>query len=70
MITNLLKHFCSVGMGSIQILDGNGLWNGEWSITVRLLKDSTNEDGVQHLLQTFSLDLYLPGHAADLPEMQ
>ena len=54
-IVTLLNRFCTVVRDPTHILDGNGFWTGKWSVIVRLNRDSTDPDGVQHLPQTFSL---------------
>lgn len=54
-ITTLLKHFCMGLRDFTHILDENDSWTGKWSIIAHLPKDSTSQDWVQHLPQTFFL---------------
>ncbi|XP_075704678.1 zinc finger CCHC domain-containing protein 3-like [Rhinoderma darwinii] len=69
-ITTLLKRFCTVVREPTHILNGLGFWTGKWSVIVRLNKDSSAEDGLQHLPQSFSLGnsyglIYYP----DMPQI-
>ncbi|XP_075684310.1 uncharacterized protein LOC142652549 [Rhinoderma darwinii] len=69
-ITTLLKRFCTVVRELTHILNGLGFWTGKWSVIVQLNKDSSAEDGLQHLPQSFSLGnsyglIYYP----DMPQI-
>ncbi|XP_075701358.1 uncharacterized protein LOC142665536 [Rhinoderma darwinii] len=69
-ITTLLKRFCTVVRETTHILNGLCFWTGKWSVIVRLNKDSSAEDGFQHLPQSFSLGnsyglIYYP----DMPQI-
>ncbi|XP_040275897.1 zinc finger CCHC domain-containing protein 3-like [Bufo bufo] len=54
-IVTYLKRFYTVMRDPTHILDGNCFWTGKWSVIVRLNRDFTDPDGVQHLPPTFSL---------------
>ncbi|XP_075057038.1 uncharacterized protein LOC142143227 [Mixophyes fleayi] len=54
-IATFLSRFCSVVKDPSKILDVNGFWTGKWSIIIRLRKDSTATDGLQHLPSSFAL---------------
>ncbi|XP_075034531.1 uncharacterized protein LOC142095485 [Mixophyes fleayi] len=54
-IATFLSRFCSVVKDPSKILDANGFWTGKWSIIIRLRKDSTATDGLQHLPSSFAL---------------
>ncbi|XP_075062102.1 uncharacterized protein LOC142150816 [Mixophyes fleayi] len=54
-IATFLSRFCSVVKDRSKILDVNGFWTGKWSIIIRLRKDNTTTDGLQHLPSSFAL---------------
>lgn len=54
-VTTFLKRFCTVVRDPTHILNSYGFWIGKWSVVVRLFKDPTSEDGLQHLPSTFFL---------------
>ncbi|XP_075056936.1 uncharacterized protein LOC142143121 [Mixophyes fleayi] len=54
-IATFLSRFCSVVKDPCKILDVNGFWTGKWSIIIRLRKDNTATDGLQHLPSSFAL---------------
>ncbi|XP_075044595.1 uncharacterized protein LOC142104045 [Mixophyes fleayi] len=51
-----LSRFCSMVKDPSKILDANGFWTGKWSVIIRLKKNDSATDSLQHLPTCFALD--------------
>ncbi|XP_075696976.1 uncharacterized protein LOC142662650 [Rhinoderma darwinii] len=54
-VAAFLRRYCTVVRSPTKILNGLGFWTGNWSVTVRLRKDPSTSDGLQHLPQRCTL---------------
>ncbi|XP_075053795.1 uncharacterized protein LOC142139825 [Mixophyes fleayi] len=54
-IATFLSRFCCMVKDPSKILDANGFWTGKWSFFIRLRKDNSTTDGLQHLPSCFTV---------------
>ncbi|KAJ1093340.1 hypothetical protein NDU88_006444, partial [Pleurodeles waltl] len=65
-LTTFLRRHCTVTREPFRNLDSDGIWDGIWTVMVKLKEDPATPDGIHHPPSSFSLGrdsgyLYYPG---------
>ncbi|KAJ1166957.1 hypothetical protein NDU88_007350 [Pleurodeles waltl] len=56
-LTTFLRHHCTVTREPSRNLDSDGIWDGKWTVMVKLKEDPAAPDRIHHPPSSFSLGL-------------